>query len=130
MKAPDARDARIAAAGLNDFRGLRAVVVHRPELVDAERLVVEPFARLAEEDRARRIEADRERDQRHRNCEHDERDGGENPVLGRLDPRVQPRDRAFEQRHDRQVAEQDDRSAGEDEAREVGGEADAHGRQR
>src|SRR3984957_10419529 len=64
-EAPDAGDAAVVLG--HDLRGQRVglIVVQRAKLEDVDALVVESEALLAEQHRARTVELDRKRDQRH-----------------------------------------------------------------
>src|SRR5690625_7933504 len=87
-KSPDAGHARVLARCLLHANLRHPLMIHRPELVDVEALIVEAKARLAEQDRPRAVELDRDRDRYQKRREDDQTDACQDHILRSEERRV------------------------------------------
>src|ERR1700731_2559567 len=104
-EAPDPGDAAVVLG--HDLGGQRIglIVVQRAELEDVDALVVEAEALLAEQHRARTVEFDGERDQRHHRRGEQQHDGADDVVEQPLHHQVPVGDRRLEHLQRRHLAE-------------------------
>ena len=72
----DAGDARVVPRGLPQAARFRRMVAHRAELQHFEADIAETYAPLVEQDGAGTVDADRQRNQQHRQAEDDEQEPG------------------------------------------------------
>src|SRR5882724_3739440 len=104
-EAPDAGDAAVVLG--HDLRGQRVglIVVQRAKLEDVDALVVESETLLAEQHRARTVELDRNRDQRHQRRGQKQDDAADQMVEQPLHHQVPVGDRRLEHVEGRNLAE-------------------------
>lgn len=102
-EAADFRDARIIFRHLLSRMVISHLVIHRPEFIDIDQVVVEPEPLLLEENRPLRFQPDCQRYNRQKRREGHKGDGRNDAIEHCLDRRIPVRKRAVENSKERHV---------------------------